>query len=45
LPDYEDGYNEWKKAYSKKYAGIYVIPVPKAVAVAEKTYRSGRGCE
>jgi hypothetical protein len=45
LPAYEDGYSEWKEAYSKKEAGIYVIPVSKAVAVAEKTYRSGIGCE
>jgi len=45
LPDYEDGYNEWKEAYLKKQAGIYVVPVSKAVAVAEKTYRSGIGCE
>ncbi len=45
LPDYGDGYNEWKEAYSRKQAGIYVVPVSKAVAVAEKTYRSGIGCE
>jgi hypothetical protein len=45
LPNYEDGYNEWKEAYSRKQAGIYVVPVSKAVAVAEKTYRSGIGCE
>ena len=45
LPDYEDGYGEWKDAYSKKRAGIYVIAVSKAVAVAEKTLRTGIGCE
>ena len=45
LPNYEDGYNEWKEAYSRKQAGIYVVPVSKAVAVAEKTYQSGIGCE
>jgi hypothetical protein len=45
LPDYRDGYEEWKEAYSKKKAGIYVIAVSKAVAVAEKTYLSGIGCE
>jgi hypothetical protein len=44
LPDYSDGYEEWKQAYSEKKAGIYVISVSKAVAVAEKTYRSGIGC-
>ena len=45
LPDYEAGYSEWKNAYSRKQAGIYVVPVSKAVAVAEKTYRSGIGCD
>jgi hypothetical protein len=44
LPDYSDGYAEWKEAYSEKKVGIYVISVSKAVAVAEKTYRSGIGC-
>jgi len=45
LPDYEEGYNQWREAYSGKHAGIYVIPVSKAVSVAEYTYRSGIGCE
>ena len=45
LPDYREGYQEWKAAYGKKKAGIYVISVAKAVAVAEKPYRSGIGCE
>lgn len=44
LPDYSDGYEEWKQAYLDKKAGIYVITVAKAVAVAEKTYQSGIGC-
>ena len=45
LPNYRDGYEEWKDAYSRKKAGIYVIAVSKAVAVAEKTYQSGIGCD
>jgi len=45
LPNYRDGYEEWKEAYLRKKAGIYVIPVSKAVGVAEKTYQSGIGCE
>ena len=45
MPNYRDGYEEWKEAYSRKKAGIYVIPVAKAVAVAEKTYQSGIGCD
>ena len=44
LPDYSDGYEEWREAYIDKKAGIYVIAVAKAVAVAEKTFRSGIGC-
>jgi len=45
LPDYHNGYEEWKAAYSKKRAGIYLIAVRDAVSVAEKTYRSGIGCD
>jgi hypothetical protein len=45
LPDYRDGYEEWKAAYLKRKAGIYVIGVSGAVSVAEKTYQSGIGCE
>jgi len=45
LPDFRDGYEEWKEAYSKKKAGIYVVGVSSAVGVAEKTYRSGIGCQ
>ena len=44
LPDYGEGYEEWKEAYLKKKAGIYVVPVAKAVTVTEETYRSGIGC-
>ena len=45
LADYYAGYEEWKAAYSKKSAGIYVVGVSAAVAVTEKTYRSGIGCD
>jgi hypothetical protein len=45
LPDYKNGYGEWKEAYSKKRAGIYIVAVQDEVSVAEKTYRSGIGCE
>jgi hypothetical protein len=45
LPDYEDGYEEWKKAYSKKRAGIYVIAVSTAVSVAEKMFHWGKRVE
>ncbi len=45
LPDFQPGYDEWKTAYSKKHAGIYVVSVADAVSVAEKTFRTGIGCE
>jgi hypothetical protein len=45
LPDFREGYEEWKEAYTQKKAGIYIVGVARAVSVAEKTYRSGIGCE
>jgi hypothetical protein len=45
LPDFQGGYEEWKTAYSKKHAGVYVVSVAAAVSVAEKTFRAGIGCE
>jgi hypothetical protein len=45
LPDYQEGYQIWKEAYQRRHAGVYVIAVKDAIAVAEKTYRSGNGCE
>ena len=45
LPNYREGYEEWKEAYSKKKAGIYVVSVSTAVGVTERTYRSGIGCD
>jgi hypothetical protein len=45
LPDYRNGYEEWKAAYSKKRAGIYMVEVRDAVSIAESTYRAGIGCD
>jgi len=45
VPDYREGYEMWKEAYSKKTAGVYTVAVSAAVGIAEKTYRSGIGCE
>jgi hypothetical protein len=45
LPDYREGYDYWKTAYSNKKAGIYIIPVRDAVSVAERMYREGIGCQ
>lgn len=41
LPDYEEGYQEWSRAYAQKRAGIYVVSVAQAVSVAEKTFQKG----
>jgi hypothetical protein len=45
LPNFREGYEEWKEAYTQKKAGMYIVGVARAVSVAEKTYRSGIGCE
>ncbi len=45
LPDYQEGYRQWREAYSNKNAGIYVIAVKDAVSVAEKGYRGLHGCK
>ena len=41
----KEGYIQWKEAWPRRQAGIYVIPVREAVAVAEATYRSANGCK
>jgi hypothetical protein len=43
LPDYEEGYQEWREAYEQKLASIYVVV--DAVSVAEKTFQKGIGCK
>lgn len=45
LPDYREGYRQWREAYSSKNAGIYIIAVKDAVSVAEKSYRGAHGCQ
>ena len=44
LPDFGDGYEEWRQAFLKKKAGIYTIPIKDAVTVAEETWRKGLRC-
>jgi hypothetical protein len=41
IPDYKDGYNEWRNACG----GVYTISVAQAVEVAEAGFRKGLGCE
>lgn len=45
LPDYEEGYQEWREAYEQKRAGIYIVSVAGAVSVAEKTFQAGNRCK
>ncbi|HZM90004.1 MAG TPA: hypothetical protein VFF31_26020 [Blastocatellia bacterium] len=37
LPDFEDGYNEWRRAFEEGHAGIYTITLAEAVKVMEAT--------
>jgi hypothetical protein len=44
LPSFEGGYQDWRTAYLRKSAGIYIISVADAVSVAEKTFQQGIPC-
>jgi hypothetical protein len=41
VPDFQSGYDEWRKACG----GVYTISVAQAVELAEFTFRKGLGCE
>jgi hypothetical protein len=41
VPDFQSGYDEWRKACG----GVYTISVARAVELAEFTFRKGLGCE
>jgi hypothetical protein len=45
LPRFQPGYDDWRTAYSKKKAGVYVVKVSGAISIAEKTFQTGIGCE
>jgi hypothetical protein len=40
VPEFRDGYDEWRKACG----GVYTITVAEAIAVAEETFRKNLGC-
>lgn len=42
LPDYEEGYNEWKKNFDSKNAGIFTITIAKAVEAMETGINKGK---
>jgi hypothetical protein len=37
LPDYKDGYDEWRAAFDKGKAGVFSITVKESIDVMEKT--------
>ena len=37
LPDYEEGYRQWREAFDAGKAGVYTISVAEAVGVMEET--------
>ena len=39
LPDYEEGYQQWREAFEAGNAGIYTITVSEAVTVMEATLK------
>ena len=42
IPDYQEGYNEWRASFEKGGAGVFSIPVGKAVEYMEETMLKGR---
>jgi hypothetical protein len=36
LPDFEEGYNLWRKAFDRQSAGFYTITIAQAVKIAEE---------
>ncbi|RZJ90928.1 MAG: hypothetical protein EOO60_08465 [Hymenobacter sp.] len=41
IPDYQEGYNEWRTSFDKDGAGVFSIPVSKAVVYMEETMLKG----
>lgn len=39
LPDYQEGYNQWKQAFDAGKGGIFTITVAEAIEVIEKPLR------
>jgi hypothetical protein len=37
LPDYKEGYDEWRTAFNNEEAGIFIITVKEAIEVMEIT--------
>ena len=41
LPDYKDGYNEWKSEFENGKAGVFTISVKEAINAMETTLNQG----
>lgn len=44
VPDFHNGYSEWRAAWDAGNAGYYTITVSLALDVAQKTFDHGLGC-
>ena len=45
LPDFKEGYENWKEAFENKKGGIFTITVSEAVKFVEETMQSGKKSE
>lgn len=44
IPDFRDGYSEWRAGWDAGKAGFYTITVARALDVAQVTFDQGIGC-
>ena len=44
VPDFKNGYSEWRSAWDANNAGIYSITVLEALDVSQATFDKGLGC-
>ena len=44
VPDYKNGYKEWRQAWDAGKGGFYAITVAAAVNVMQETFTQGLGC-
>jgi hypothetical protein len=42
LPDYKEGYNEWKRAFETGNAGVFTLTVKEAVEAMEMAINQGQ---
>lgn len=44
VPDFENGYADWRAAWDAKRAGYYTISVAGALDIAQRNFNEGIGC-